>query len=347
MKHEIQQTVELQGRYKGIKHKGHKFDENGELVEFGEVIEETGWGKNIITIGGINALLSGSVTYLFSVAGTGNTTPSESDTVLASYAGKMAAWPVSESLVRQVNPATELYLRFTTRATYNPGAFGASSVNIAEAGMTLGTSNLAAVGPTTNLFSRGLLVDSGGLPTTIAVAPDEYLDIIWEFTMYIPYDATGTVNLMIDGVSTSHTYYVRPIRLDGALGSGTSWFSPAYASAGTGAGAINAITVSPPQADFTSGWALGNTALTTPTVTPTGTALTASSTSQSAYVSNSKQRQYNAIWTLTNGNAAAPGVSIVSAMMGWPSFQVSYSPPIAKTASKQLNLSFMLSFANR
>lgn len=347
MKHEIHQTVELQGRYKAIKHKGHKFDDKGELIEFGEVIEETGWGKNIVTLVGINAMLGGDTALeLFTVAGTGNATPSESNTVLAAYAGKMSSVPVSATVTRQFNPATELYVRIVDRATFNPGAFGASSVNIAEAGKTVNQPSWAAINAATQLFSRGLLVDSGGSPTTISVAPDEYLDIIWEFTIYIPYDVTGTVSLTIDGVATNHTYVVRPIRLDN-----TSYGSWGYIwSSSTGMYQRlyqYAVAVSPGAPSFMAGFALGNTALTTPAVTPTGTALAASTTYASAYVANSKQRQYNATWTLTAGNAAAPGVTIVSAMFGWPSFQVSYNPPIAKTNTKQLNLSFMLSFANR
>ena len=346
MKHEIHQTVELQGRYKAIKHKGHKFDDKGELIEFGEVIEETGWGKNIITLIGINALLSGSGVAMWTVAGTGNATPSEANTVLASYAGKQTTRPIALVVTRQTNPATELYIKFVERTTFNPGAFGGSAVNIAEAGKTFGQPTLGSVNSSTTVFSRGLLVDSGGSPTTISVAPDEYLDIVWEFTIYVPYDTTGTVSLTIDGVPTDHTYFVRPIRLDGIPGPGYSWGIPMVGGVGTSALTISNITTTAPES-YAKGFALSNTALTTPAVTPTGAFLEATSHSSSAYVANSKQRQYNAVWSLTAGNAPAPGVTIVTCTLNWPSFQVSYSPPIAKTSAKQLNLSFMLSFANR
>lgn len=345
MKHEIHQKVELQGRYKAIKHKGHKFDENGELVEFGEVIEETGWGKNIITLVGINTWLgSASTLFIWAVAGTSNATPSEANTVLGAYAGRRTALPVGDTLTRQVDPlAGELYIRNVSRSTFNPGAFGASSVNIAEAGMAMSST---APSSSTQLFSRGLLVDGGGSPTTISVAPDEYLDIVWEFTIYVPYGTTGTVSLTIDGVATNHTYVVRPVRLDGF-----SVWSSFAASAGTGPGYIPTITPTLGGADTNSynGTSVNNGALTAPTVNPPMASASHRPTavSWSAYIAGSKQRQCNATWSLTAGNVAAPGVQVAVMGLGWPSFQVSYSPPIAKTASKQLNLSFMLSFANR
>ena len=345
MKHEIHQKVELQGRYKAIKHKGHKFDENGELVEFGEVIEETGWGKNIITLVGIDALLgTGASLELWSVAGTGNATPSEANTVLASYAGKQTTRPINGVITRQTNPASDLYIRLVDRCTFNPGAFGASPVNIAEAGKTFGQSTLGSVNASTQLFSRGLLVDGGGSPTTISVAPDEYLDIVWEFTIYIPYDATGIVSLNIDGTPVDHTYYVRPIRLDGYQ---KSWFYVFTAVNGSTSLRINAILINAGASSWGFGTALSNAVLSTPAADPSGTALPASSVSATAYVAGSKQRQFNAVWTLLSGNAAAPGARLVAVSLNWPSFQVSYSPPIAKTSAKQLDLSFMLSFANR
>lgn len=347
MKHEINQTVELQGRYKAIKHKGHKYDADGNFVEFGEVIEETAWGKNIITLVGINALLGSGGISSWTVAGTSNATPSEANTVLGAYAGKQTTRPIALVTTRQTNPASELYIRFVERTTFNPGAFGASSVNIAEVGKTFGQPTLASVNAATQVFSRGLLVDSGGSPTTISVAPDEYLDIVWEFTIYVPYDTTGTVSLTIDGVPTNHTYFVRPVRLDGIGASdGYSWSIPLTGAVGVTPLNIMPIMTTEPEL-YAKGFALSNTALTTPAATPTGTFLEATSHSSSAYVANSKQRQYNAVWSLAAGNTPAPGVTIVTCILNWPGFQVSYSPAIAKTASKQLNLSFMLSFANR
>lgn len=348
MKHEIQQTVELQGRYKAVKHKGHKFDAEGNFIEFGEVIEETGWGKNIVTLVGINALLgTGSQVQMWSVAGTSNASPSEANTVLGAYAGKQTTRPVTIVTTRQTNPATELYYRVVDRTTFNPGAFGASPVNIAEAGKTFGQASLPSVTAATQVFSRGLLVDGGGAPTTISVAPDEYLDIIWEFTIYLPYDVTGTVSLTIDGAATNHTYYVRPLRLDGNL---SAWIN--FITGDAGASALTIAPISPTAAAnnaFSSSTATGNSTLTTPSVEPTGFLSTnvATTASWAAYIANSKQRQANYVWSLTAGNASAPGVTMVSVFLGRPSFQVSYNPPIAKTSAKQLNLSFMLSFANR
>lgn len=344
MKHEIQQTVQLEGRYKAIKHKGHKFDEDGNFLEFGEVIEETGWGKNIITTVGIDAWMVGGLN-MWCVAGAGNSTPSESNTVLASYAGKQTTRPITNVVTRQTDPVVgDLYIRTVQRSTFNPGNFGASPVNIAEAGMTFGQSSLALVTASTLLFSRGLLVDGGGLPTTISVAPDEFLDIVWEFTVYVPYDSTGTVSLTIDGVPTNHTYYVRPHRLDGG-----AWSWTANTAGATFMGLAAFTPTIGTGTTSTSGTFLSNGTLVAPTVSlPTTTlAFRASTLVNAAYITGSKQRQTNGTWTLANGNAAAPGVQLAVVNLGDTQWQVSYNPPIAKTNTKQLNLSFMLSFANR
>src|SRR5690606_17397750 len=105
----------------------------------------------------------------------------------------------------------DLYLSTTVSTQVVPGAFGVSAVNIAEAGFTVNQTTLAGVDATTNLYSRGLLVEGGGLPTTVAVQPDEYLDMLWEHKVNVPYDSTGSFNLDMDGVPTPFDFTVRPI----------------------------------------------------------------------------------------------------------------------------------------
>ena len=135
---------------------------------------------------------------IWCVAGTGNAPPTESDVLLDAYAGR--ANTAINSVLDINNDAGNLplYWRVTLRSTFEPGAFGGSSVNIAEAGMAqTSTDAPSSITSTSPLSSRGLLVDSFGNPTTVSVAPSEYLDIIWEYTEYLPYDLAGAVSLVL------------------------------------------------------------------------------------------------------------------------------------------------------
>src|SRR5690606_18622638 len=84
------------------------------------------------------------------------------------------------------------------------------------------------------IFNRARVVDEMGNPTTITVLSDEFLEVIYEITLYTIDGATGTLTINIDGTPTDFDYEIRPISMNNntwwgisgsVLGSGTSAFT--------------------------------------------------------------------------------------------------------------------------
>ncbi|WP_251258216.1 hypothetical protein, partial [Enterobacter hormaechei] len=120
--------------------------------------------------------------YTFCRVGSGNTAPAVTDTVLVS---QVASSSTQQAINNGVDRSGAFYawVRRTTRFTT-----GTAAGTLAEVGVSPTTS-----GP---LFSRALILDSGGNPTTITVLPDETLDVTYELRLYPTLtDATGTVDI--------------------------------------------------------------------------------------------------------------------------------------------------------
>lgn len=346
-------SIKARGRFRAIVHTGHEYNEDGSIKRHGLILRETPFGKNTITLEGFNAFMSGSNWNMWCVAGTGNTAPSESDNALANYVGKASTRVGNASVSVNANPADlPLYWRMELRHTFNPGSFGGSSVNIAEAGIVNHSADSsAAINGSTPVGARGLLQDESGNPTTVSVAPEEYLDLVWEYTEYLPYDATGVVSISIDGVPTNHNYTVRPCQLY-LGGTQYGWFIPAaFNSIATNT--IRFQGVGGPTAGDTvwgRGSGMTNGALGAPNTAPSST-YSGEKRPQTlgwrSYVTNSKQRIGDATWTLARGNAPAPGYSNVFMIAcGHSNWQFTLDPPIQKIATKQFDLEFTLSIDN-
>jgi hypothetical protein len=202
----------VSGEFMAQVHTGHTYDSEGNIVQEGKVLRETEWGRNKITLGGFQALLSTTYLNLTLVVGTGNNAPLESDTNLQVYKGYATSTVYSENLYTTPDVNGYFRIEYIYRGTFNPGSLGASPVNIAEAGMAM--AGAGSVNSGTGLLSRGLLTDGLGSPTTVSLdAATEYLDVFWKFTRYIPALVTGSANLDILGTPTVHTYSIRPMVL--------------------------------------------------------------------------------------------------------------------------------------
>lgn len=341
---EIPVAIRAQGRFRAVVHTGHEYDEFGNVVKFGDVLRETSFGNNKITLTGFDKAFLNQGDNLCMVAGSGNTAPSESDTTLAAYLGKTQSF-ASASTTREVVPDVngDVWWRVTKRMTFGPGSLGNVAVNVAEAGIVTNV-GLSGTNASTPVTARGLLVDAGGNPTTVSVNNAvEYLDIIWEYTEYVKASVTGTVTLTIDGVATVHNYEVRPYWFDNVGGSynyggwrdvaGNVW-GPNFSPLGNGTytwsyatncftGAITAIT----------GNNLGNGVQADIPIQASG-----------AYTNGSKTRSLNCTWLPVNANK---NITVVRVNLGHTCWQVSYSPAIAKVNTKQLDLLFVLSYANK
>lgn len=330
--------VKAQGRFRAIVHAGHEYDEHGNVVKFGEVLRETPFKNNKITLTGFSRILQGQGGSFAIVIGDGNATPAESDTTLASYLGKSNTI-VSASTTRNVTPDVNGYVTWTMkkRVTFVPGSLGGGTHNIAEAA-TITNVSFSSVNGSTLVNSRGLLVNGSDVPTTTAVNNDyEYLDIEWEYTEWIPASVTGVVSLNINGVVTDHDYEVIPWYFDNTSDISAPWVNapsqywPWFDTAGNPSygtkpfsGAIGGITGLGAYGDD------DDVAVIT----------------TDSYVSDSKQRTMKFTWLSAKANGY-DGIDYIRAFCGHTGWKVSYDPPLAKVEGLQLDLNFKLSYANK
>lgn len=170
--------------------------------------------KNLITNTGLNCLLSkdisGRNTYGYNCAiGSGNQTPTVTDTALQSflvYVGQGTSGNSGKPYDLQTSgyaaDSSYTWRRWVFRFADGLAAYN----NIQEVGIF--AAGMASSPTRPNIMcSRALILDSGGNPTSIAIQPDETLDIYYEIRYYPPAEVTGSITL--NGVS--YDYNIRPI----------------------------------------------------------------------------------------------------------------------------------------
>lgn len=150
---------------------------------------------NLITNSGLDRLgmSSNSGILNFCQVGTGSTTPAFTDTALAN---RHAAHSSIQATTYTV-PTISVAARTTTRRyRFNAGIF--NNTVISEVGI-----GWASIG---GLFSRALILDGEGDPTTITLLNDEYLDVVYTVRLSYPSsDITGTTTISGD----SYDYIIR------------------------------------------------------------------------------------------------------------------------------------------
>jgi len=268
------------------------------------------WFKNLITDNGLN-LLATSGRYLgVCQVGSGSSTPLVSDTALASI---MASNSSGVSFTYGTTTSAPYYTWIRNVYRFNAGV---ATGNISEIGVS------PAGSTTGNLFSRALVLDGEGNPTTITVLSNETLDVTYELRYYAPStDISGS--FMIG--SSSYSWISRASNVDGndSLGwglqdDGASSFGyvvpetntyPWLSEAGIRAysGAISSITEIP------SGSSVMGTI------------------SANSYISGSFYINHVVSFSISQANYAG-GIGSVSGRMGIGSYQIGFTPHIPKTS---------------
>lgn len=187
------------------------------------------WVKNLITDIGMDRIGTGSSMGIYCRIGTGTTAPANADTQLVSQSASASTTVGSPSSVNAGTPNYESIFTITYEF-----ALGAVVGNMAEVG--IGWSSSGAT-----LFSRALILDGGGSPTTITVLVTEILQVTYRFTMWpVLTDVTSTVT--ISGVVYAYTARTRSIATALAGNVFGSLLNSAAATAYNGAiGAITAV----------------------------------------------------------------------------------------------------------
>jgi hypothetical protein len=295
-------------RYAGwYKLEAHKVDADGKIISSRIAAD---WFPNLITDAGLAAMavynLQGSLLACAKV-GSGTATPAFTDTALQTFiAGTSTNQAGSSAVV--VGPPRYAYYRVTKR-------FGAGQAagNLTEIGMGRASTN------TDVLYSRALIVDGAGNPTTITILADEVLDVTYELRRYYDIADIPYSGMVIAGVSYSGV--IRPSNINDAQ----TW----YGYANTGAAGVRAF----------GGAQIGNGGIGPNNISNPLPGATASSNGVNlAYVPGSLYRDYSVYFDLNQGNFG--GITGIVVNDAYGDYQISVTPGIPKDATKVLTLVF-------
>ena len=267
--------------------------------------------KNLILNAGLNRMGTGSIVNAVQV-GSGSTAPVVTDTALQSYVAGTYTLRGNEYGYQSSTP----YFGWT-RVTYR-FAEGDAAGNLSEVGVGWDISG--------SLFSRALIVDSLGAPTTITVLSDEVLDVTYELRLYPPL-TDATFDITISGVT--YACVLRPGLVNSSAWEPRNIFSH---------GATYAYSLLCWTGD-----------LGTMFESPSGTNFGYVGSTYEPYSNNSLKRRFNVKWDLDAGNHADK-IKSMSMSQDNPSlgnWQVSFTPVIPKDETKELNLPFEISWARK
>lgn len=146
------------------------------------------WFDNLILNAGLERMGSG-ITIAGAMVGTNNATPAATQTALGAQIAYSTA--IQGSATFGVDEAEN----FAWRRVRYRFAEGVATGNLAEVGVGWASGSC---------FSRALILDGGGAPTTITLLSDESLDVTYELRLY-PSTADVTGSLTLGGTSYSYT----------------------------------------------------------------------------------------------------------------------------------------------
>lgn len=306
-------TAGVAGKYK--LRTGRRDTNGNEITTY-----DSGWFDNIITDAGLN--LMGSDGYLNACqVGSGSAAPSAGNTSLVSF---VAGTTTITNVVSAAQASAPYYGSLTLTFRF---AEGDAAGNLSEVG--IGT---AATGGT--LFSRALITDSGGSPTTITVLANEFLDVTYQLQL-VPPTTDSTFNVTDAGpAGTVHAVTLRASEVTSTdSGAGIGW-SPRQA--GTGTGAIELATG--------TGVRVYNNVIGAITESPTGTADNVTSIVNDAYVNNSLEKTATATFGLPDGNLSGSIKSLRFQFYSAGTWQAEFNPVIPKTNTETLTLDLEVSW---
>lgn len=269
-----------------------------------EITYDSGWFHNLVTNYGLDEMATSNAYAQYCRVGTGSSTPANSDTLLNNQiASTQATFQASN-----VNRFSSAPYGLTFTRYFSFGSGGAVG-NISEVGV--GST------PSGSLFSRALILDGGGNPTSITILSDETLYVVYQLTFYAPVsDITGSITL--DGVVYNYVS-----RASGVTGS--SFCDATFAE--------NYTKVSGPSYTHASTYDITDVT-GTPKISDTSWIPSASA---ATYVNGNHYVDITFTFALTiaNGN-----IKSIFGRMGTFSYQVGFTPAIPKTSDKVLTLTF-------
>ena len=299
-----------------------------EDAEMERVKHDTGFFDNLITDVGMNRV--GTVTTnsnssssgnVFNslcgrfVVGSGSTTPAFTDTALANPVAFASAEPV---LYSESSNYTRGWYEITVRHQFGQGQ---AAGNLSE----IGIQHTSLSGP---LWSRALILDGAGNPTTITVLPDDFLTCYYTLRIMIPQeDAVFNIDVDYDEDGIVPTVVTaRPVNANSSSPSDGWGLQTAATSFGRlyfFSGGLAAPTASAPLGSLVSQTTGGFTAV--------------------PYVTDSHQRFVTRTNGLNEHNSATLRTARLEALMG--TWQIEFDPPLQKNNTQTMQLTFGYSWA--
>lgn len=281
-------------------------------------VHECGVSPNLITNFGLDAMATTSTYLANCYVGSGTTAPQFTDTQLT-----------------QLIASNSSVTTYTTPPTEAEG-YRAGRVRVFRFGMGVAAGNLSEVGvgqSATGLFSKALILDALGNPTTITVLPDETLDVIYTFYLYPKLtDDTGTFDLT-GNLAGTYSYTFRSCRVSNTITQGGSAAGWGIGPAGERMDSLNNPSSGPGGGTFYAG-DIGPV-----TGAPSGFEFFGTSPAVALpYVAGSHSITIRQTSSPTQGN-----VGLTRSMtrgIGPCVYQVQFDPPIPKDASSVLVLDF-------
>ena len=314
-------TIKLRGEYKF----------RAINADTGEVARETPWIPNLITNQGLDFIGQGNGTHQWTrrcSVGEGNTPPVNSDTALQTFHQYV------DRADGTTTPGTspDYTLKTTTRYLFPVQTV---NKNYAEVGVGRDSGTGATTGQ--QLFSRALIVDSGGAPTTFTVLVGEQLEVTYRLWI-IPPITDSTYDVVIAGVTYHCRHRAANLPNSGAnyYGAyGFNWGNVATWDGSLYAGAIGPITFLPSGANI----GMGN-----------------STRSAAAYTAGSYTRSFTFSFSTTQGNVPGGGfrsiyyrvLNDINSGSGSPfpcEFQVDLGATLPKDNTKTMSLTFSITWA--
>ena len=276
-------------------------DKRGKLAEF----------DNIFLDQGLNELGSKSMpTYIW--LGSGSAEPHPSNTQLVNFVARSNANSPRIPTTYGVNGTAPYYAWLRIGVRFTPLGV---NVNLSELGL----------GTDTVLYTRALIKDANGIPTTLTILSDEILDISYTVRVYAPTtDATGQITL------------------GGNIGGTYNWIARASQVTTNGDYIPKGWCVSR-QASYTGYAIVYQGPIGDITQEPSGNASYVTQDSV-PYVQNSFTAKSAVSVGAAQGNLVG-GIRSITICLGWGEYQMQFDPAIPKTDLDTLNLSFAVTYA--
>jgi len=288
--------------------------------DLANVTQDTGWFSNLITDVGLNRIgsydssTSSGILGRF-VLGAGSAQPQPADTALQIPIVRAPADFTEDSSTSSYEDG---YAQYVYRYQFGQGV---AQGNLSEIGLQVDSNG----GP---LWSRALILNAAGEPTTITVLDTDFLTVYYSLRVYIPKtDAAYNIDVDYDEEGIVPTVATcRPLNANSAaLSNATSWrFQTFRAAAGR----------------FKNG-GLAEATASSPLGSDAGT--TVSSPTKKPYVEGSYEMWITHRAGLNDANSDTLRSFPVNSMLG--SWQVEFDPPLRKNNTHTMDLTFGISWA--